>query len=65
MHPLQWRRKSKIFALQGAMFATSRQMMKQKLQWVSILWTRAPVVPQPKKASVKAALFLGELILGV
>jgi hypothetical protein len=47
------------------MFATSRQMMKQKLQWVSILWTRAPVVPQPKKASVKAALFLGELILGV
>jgi hypothetical protein len=40
------------------MLATSRQMMKQKLQWVSILWTRAPVALQPKKASVKAAPLL-------
>jgi hypothetical protein len=47
-----------ISVLQGAMFATSRQMMKRKLQWESILSTHEHVALQPKKASVKAVPLL-------
>jgi hypothetical protein len=58
MHPLQWRKKCKNFVLQVPMFGTSPQMMKQKLQWESILLTPAPVALQRNKVFAKAVPLL-------
>jgi hypothetical protein len=44
------------------MSATSRQMMKRKLQWESILSTHEHVAMQPNKVFAKAAPFVNTSI---